>query len=39
MNNICSLQEIDMVITDSGAPKQIVKALEQAGVKVIIVKE
>lgn len=39
MNNICALHEIDMVITDSGAPKQIVKALEQAGVKVIIAKE
>ena len=39
MTNICALHEIDMVITDSGAPKQIVKALEQAGVKVIIAKE
>jgi len=36
MNNVCSLEEIDMVITDSKAPKQIVKALEQAGVKVIL---
>ena len=36
MNNICALNEIDIVVTDSGAPKQIIKALEQAGVKVII---
>lgn len=38
MNNICALNEIDVVVTDGGAPKQIVKALEQAGVKVIIAK-
>lgn len=37
--NICPLEDIDIVITDSGAPKQIVKALEQAGVRVIIAKE
>lgn len=37
--NICPIEEIDIVITDSGAPKHIVKALEQAGVRVIIAKE
>lgn len=36
--NVCPLEEIDIVITDSGASKQIVKALEQAGVHVIIAK-
>ncbi len=34
--NVCPLEEIDIVITDSGAPMQIIKALEQAGVHVII---
>ena len=37
--NVCKLGDVDMVITDSGAPKQIVKALEQAGVRVIIAKD
>lgn len=36
--NVCQLNDIDIVITDSGASKQIVKALEQAGVRVIIAK-
>lgn len=36
MTNVCTLQEIDIVVTDSNAPKQIVKALEQAGVQVVI---
>lgn len=36
MNNVCSLEEIDIVITDAGAPKSIVHTLEKAGVKVII---
>ena len=36
MTNICPLREIDIVITDSGAPKQVVKDLERAGVRVII---
>ncbi|MBO5783876.1 MAG: DeoR/GlpR transcriptional regulator, partial [Clostridia bacterium] len=31
MNNVCGLDEIDIVVTDKGAPKHIVKALEQAG--------
>ena len=31
-----TLEEIDIVITDSKAPKQTLKALEQAGVRVII---
>lgn len=36
--NVCPLEDIDVVITDSGASKQVVKALEQAGVHVIIAK-
>lgn len=39
MNNVCGLDEIDIVITDSGAPKQIIKALEQAGIRVIIAQD
>ena len=39
MNNICELSQIDIVITDANAPKQILKELEQAGVRVIIAKE
>jgi len=39
MNNICELSQIDIVITDANAPKQILKTLEQAGVRVIIAKE
>lgn len=38
MVNVCVLEDIDMVITDSGAPKHIVDALEKAGVQVIIAK-
>lgn len=37
--NLCALGEIDIVVTDSGAPKWAVKALEQSGVKVIIAKD
>ena len=36
--NVCPLEDIDVVITDSGASKQVVKALEQAGIHVIIAK-
>lgn len=36
MNNVCPLEDIDIVITDNGAPKSIVRTLEQAGVQVII---
>ena len=36
--NVCPLEDIDIVITDSSAPKQVVKALEQAGVQVIVAK-
>ena len=38
MNNVCPLEDIDVVITDSKAPRQIVRALEQAGVRVILAK-
>ena len=36
---VCALEDVDIVITDDGAPKQIVRALEQAGVRVIIAKK
>ena len=36
--NVCPLSEIDTVITDAKASKQVVKALEQAGVRVIVAK-
>ena len=36
MNNVCSFDDIAYIITDSGAPKQIIKMFERAGVKVII---
>ena len=36
--NVCPLSDIDIVVTDSNAPRPIVKALEQAGVRVIIAK-
>ena len=38
MNNVCSLERIQTVITDSDASKPMVKALEKAGVKVIVAK-
>ena len=38
MNNVCPLEQIDLVITDSDAQKPQVKALEKAGVKVIVAK-
>lgn len=37
--NVCPLEDIDIVITDEGASKTVVRALEEAGVKVIIAKE
>lgn len=36
--NVCPLENIDVVITDEGAPAQIVKTLENAGIRVIIAK-
>ena len=38
MNNVCSLDQISLVITDFNANKQAVKALEKAGAKVIVAK-
>lgn len=38
MNNVCSIHDIDIVITDSHAPKGMVKVLEEAGAKVILAK-
>lgn len=39
MNNVCPLDEIDIVITDHNASKQAIRALEQAGVQVIVAQE
>ena len=36
--NVCPLEDIDVVITDEGAPATVVRAIEDAGVKVIIAK-
>ena len=36
MNNVCSLEQIDLVVTDRNADQQIVKALKKAGVKIIV---
>ena len=38
MNNVCKLEEIDLVITDQEASQQAVAALEGAGAKIIIAK-
>lgn len=38
MNNVCPLEEVDTVVTDSLAEKRMVKTLEQAGVRVILAK-
>lgn len=38
MTNVCTLEQIDLVITDSNASKQSVKALQKAGAKVIVAK-
>lgn len=38
MNNVCPLEQIDLVITDSDAQKPQVKALEKAGMRVIVAK-
>lgn len=38
MTNICPLEEIDVLITDSRASRNMVKAIEQAGVNVLLAK-
>ena len=38
MCRVCSLKEIDVLITDSRAPKEILKKIEKSGVKVIVAK-
>jgi len=36
MNNVCTLKQIDLVVTDGKADKQAVKALKKAGAKVTV---
>lgn len=36
MNNVCALNQIDLVITDGKADKQAVKVLKEAGTKVAV---
>ena len=38
MNNVCTLDQISLVITDGDASRQAVKSLEAAGAKVIVAK-
>ncbi len=38
MCNVCKLEDIDVLITDSKAPQEIIKTMEKKGVQVIIVK-
>ena len=35
---VCSIKDIDVVITDDQAPKHILKELKECGVQVIIAK-
>ena len=36
MNNVCTLEQIDLVVTDGNADQRTVKALKKAGVKIIV---
>lgn len=36
---MCGIEEVSLIITDSKAPKEQVKAFEKAGVKVVVAKE
>ena len=38
MNNVCKLEQISFVITDADAGKQAVKALQQAGARILVAK-
>lgn len=38
MNNVCTLEQVSIVVTDGNASKQAVKALEKNGTKVIVAK-
>ena len=38
MTNLCTLQEIDVVVTDEKAPKHLINVLEKNGVQVVIAK-
>ena len=34
---VCSLDKIDVIITDSGIPAEMAKAIEEIGIELIIV--
>lgn len=36
MNNVCTLKQIDLVVTDGNADQRTVKALKKAGAKIIV---
>ena len=36
MNNVCTLEQIDLVVTDGNADQRILKALKKAGAKIIV---
>lgn len=36
MNNVCTLEQIDLVVTDSNADQRIIKALKKAGATIIV---
>ena len=36
MNNVCTLEQIDLVVTDGNADQRTVKALKKAGAKIIV---
>ena len=38
MCNVCEISDIDVLITDDKAPKQILKEIEKKGVKVVVAK-
>lgn len=37
LGKICNLEDVDHIITDQGTPQKYIKALEEAGIKVIVV--
>ena len=38
MNNVCPLQDVDILITDEKAPEELLRKFEKNGVRVIVAK-